>query len=144
MTLRTPVSESTPEAASKIQHGGHLVLALDLEESRIPAASAACKLPSKCSKQASIWRRVPQHLQSGQTLPRVQGIGHCLENSGEPGKPGRKGRFLPLLGEVRRPESHWPGMELRGGLPVVWRGLELKACRGAGVTFGVPGIVRTW
>lgn len=95
---------SCPEA----EHGDRLGPARGPEPNWSLASPAARALPAPDPAQAGRRHRVPEHLQLGQALPRLQGIGHRLEGPGEPGRAGRKGRFLPQLSDVRKPGAHWP------------------------------------
>lgn len=104
-----------PEATSKLKYGGRPVPSLGPKPSQNLAAPAARAPPSPGSAQAGRRDRVSEHLQSGQALPGVAGLGHRLEGPGEPGGPVGRGVPTPQLGDVRKPGPHWPGALLIKG-----------------------------
>lgn len=87
-----------PEAAPRPEHGGRTVAVLGPEPSRILVAPAARALPPPDSEKTGRGYRIPEHLQSGQALPQIAGLGHRLEGSGEPGGPDGRGVSWTLAG----------------------------------------------
>lgn len=100
-----------PEAAPRSEYGGRLVLALDPETSRGLAAPATRAVPPAGSAQAGRRHRVSEHLQPGQTLPGIPGLGHRLESPGERGGQRRKGRFPVSAGGRRETRAALGGPE---------------------------------
>lgn len=98
-----PRQECAPEAVLGVEHGDRLGPTLGPEPNWNLVAPAARALCSPGSAQTGRRHQVPEHLQPGQAVPGVQGCGYRLEGPGEPGKAGRKGRFLSLLGDARKP-----------------------------------------
>lgn len=109
-------SAHRPEAVLSDEHGGGLGPALGPAPSWNLAAPAARALCSPGSAQTGRRHRIPEHLQPGQALSRVQGRGYGLEGPGEPGRAGRKGRVLSLLGDAGKRAARGLGLLRAGGL----------------------------
>lgn len=79
-----PRGDCAPEAVLGDEDGGRLGPTLGPEPNWNLVAHAARALCSPGSAQTGRRHQVPEHLQPGQAVPRVQGRGYRLEGPGEP------------------------------------------------------------